>query len=115
MSFKYNFVEQENSFILTLIGKIMSEEDIRDVNDAVQKHLDIHHGNLIMDFSQLTYINSTGINFVMRTLTKTRIKNGDLILFGINGIVESLFKMTKLNEIYTIYSSQEEAVNHFKK
>ena len=115
MSFKYNFIQQENSFILSLIGKIMSEEDIREVNEAVQKHLDKNNGNLIMDFSQLIYINSTGINFVMRTLTKTRIKNGDLILFGINGVVENLFKMTKLNEIYTIYSTQEEAINHFKK
>ena len=50
----------------------------------------------------------------MRTLTKARINNGDLIFSNVNGTVSDLFKIAKLNEIYTIYSSQEEAVNHFK-
>ena len=50
----------------------------------------------------------------MRVLTRTRIKNGDLIFFGVKGNVENLFKIAKINKIYTIYDTEEEALNHFK-
>ena len=50
----------------------------------------------------------------MKILTKTRVNNGDLIFCGVNGNVENLFKIAKLNGIYTIFDSLEEAVNHFK-
>lgn len=114
MSFKFEILQEENAYILCLIGKITNEEDVSEVNEKIKNHLETITPNLIIDVTQLMYINSTGINLIMKALTKTRILNGDMVLFGVSGNVESLFKIAKLNEIYTIYPSKEEAVNHFK-
>ena len=54
-----------------------------------------------------------GISFFMRTLTKSRIMGGELILCNVRGNVDKIFKIAKLNEIYTIYNSQKEAIKHF--
>ncbi|MBI1835863.1 MAG: STAS domain-containing protein [Flavobacteriia bacterium] len=115
MSFKFEIKEKDNTTVLSLIGKVLTDESILNVKQLMNSHIEGKNSNIIFNFSQLTHINSTGINFIMKSLTKARIHNGDLVLFGICGTIENLFKITKLNEIYTIYTSEEEAVNHFKK
>jgi anti-sigma B factor antagonist len=115
MSFTFEIKEQNDVSIISLSGKILSDENILDAIQKINKHIEDKNSKLIFNCGKLLHINSTGINFFMKTLTKTRIHNGDLILCVVTGNIESLFKITKLNEIYTIYNSKEEAVNHFKK
>ena len=115
MSFTFEIKEQNDVSIISIAGKILSDENILDAIQKINKHIEVKNSKLIFNCSKLLHINSTGINFFMKTLTKSRIHDGDLILCGIAGNIESLFKITKLNEIYTIYNSEEDAINHFKK
>lgn len=114
MNFSYEIKSQENVTILSLKGKIMTDEDLIEISKEIIKLIEKGLCNLVFDLKELNYINSTGINLFMRTLTKARVNNGDLIFSNVIGTVSDLFKIAKLNEIYTIYSSQDEAVNHFK-
>ena len=92
----------------------MTDEDLVKISKEINFLIDKGMSNLVFDLENLNYINSTGINLFMRTLTKARVNNGDLIFSNVNGTVSDLFKIAKLNEIYTIYTSQADAVNHFK-
>lgn len=114
MSFSFDIHHLPNVSVVTLRGKIMNELDLESISLEVKQMIDKNKCRLIFDSQELTYINSSGINLFMRTLTKARTNNGDLIFCGINGNVENLFKITKLNEIYTIYATQKEAISHFK-
>ena len=58
---------------------------------------------------------STGIGFLVRTLTRSRVNNGELVLCGVKGNVEKLFEIAKINEIFTIYTNVSEAKQHFNK
>ena len=40
---------------------------------------------------------------------------GELVIIGINGNVEKIFSISKLDEIYIICENQMEANNYFKK
>jgi len=92
----------------------MSDTDIEALSMEIKKLIGDKKTNLIFNLTELSYLNSSGINLFMKTLTASRINNGDLIFYGVNGNVSNLFKITKLSEIYTIYSSENDAVNHFK-
>lgn len=113
LSFEINTIN-DSTIVFKLIGKIISDTDFDDlqveVNDAIGKNLK----NVIFDLEELTHMNSMGIGFFMRTLTKSRIINGDLILCNIRGNVDKIFEISKLNEIYTICDSQVAAINLFK-
>ena len=63
--------------------------------------------------SKVSYINSSGLNLLVRLLTKARNKGGELVLISLSESVEKLFFITKLNSIFTICADATEAQNIF--
>ena len=101
--------------VYKLEGKITSDIDYEELEKKVFTMLNKNYYRVVFDLAELTHTNSSGISFFMRTLTKARIMGGELVLTTISGNVEKIFKISKLDEIYTIYDSPENAINHFKK
>lgn len=113
LTFEINQVNDQ-TIVFKLIGKIISDDDFNDVQVEVNDSIGKNKKNVIFDLEELTHMNSLGIGFFMRTLTKSRIINGDLVLCNIKGNVAKIFEISKLNEIYTICDSQVEAINLYK-
>lgn len=112
LSFDISFVD--NIVIYKLKGKITSDIDFEELEKVIFENISKNHFRVVFDLDELTHTNSSGIGLFMKTLTKTRIMNGDLVLMNINGNVEKIFNISKLNEIYTICENQMEAINYFK-
>ena len=100
-----------NCQIFQLQGKILSEEDAEILKEATS-NLVLH--NVIFDLEALTHINSTGIAVFVKTMTKCRIENGDLLFCAPNQLISTLFKITKMNDVFSMYDSVESAANYFK-
>lgn len=115
MNLSYDISIQDPVIIYELEGKITTEGDFIDLEKTVFDYLNQNYFRIVFDLSKLTHTNSSGIGFFMRTLTKSRIMGGDLVLTGITGNVEKIFSISKLNEIYTICENQMEAINSLKK
>lgn len=98
----------------TYNGKITSDIDFEELEKEVFNYLNQNYYRVIFDLEKLTHTNSSGISFFMKTLTKTRIMGGELILINVNGNVKKIFEIAKLDEVYTICDTKEEALNHFK-
>lgn len=114
MNLKYQIDIVEPVVIYSLTGKITSEADYEELEGEVFNMLNQNYYRIVFELSELTHINSSGISFFMKTLTKSRIMGGELILTGINGNVQKVFEIAKLDEVYTIEDSPEEAINYFK-
>ena len=76
-----------NCQIFQLQGKILSEEDAEILKEATS-NLVLH--NVIFDLEALTHINSTGIAVFVKTMTKCRIENGDLLFCAPNQLISTL-------------------------
>jgi anti-sigma B factor antagonist len=113
MEFTFNISSQNNIKIISLSGKLVSEVDVSILNEEASSLIEANNKKLIINLEDLKFLNSSGINFFMRTLTKARVSNGDLVFTGVHGMVLELFSMAKLTKIYTIYPSLDEAINHF--
>jgi anti-anti-sigma factor len=114
MSLTFNITSIDGISIVSFEGKIITELDIEQLNTTISGSSRNIEVNLVFDFGKLTHINSSGINFIIRSLTRSRINNGDLVLCSILGNVKTLFEMAKVNEIFSIYTDVSEAINHFK-
>ena len=115
MNLSYTIDIDDPIITYQLKGKITTDDDYLEIEKEVFNYLNQNYYRIIFDLTELTHTNSSGIGFFMRTLTKSRIMGGELVLIGINGNVEKIFSISKLDEIYIICENQMEANNYFKK
>ncbi len=114
MNLTYQINIEDPVIVYELTGKITTDDDYLELEKIVFDYLNQNYYRIVFDLTQLTHTNSSGIGFFMRTLTKSRIMGGELVLTGVTGNVEKIFTISKLNEIYTICENQKEAINQFK-
>lgn len=103
-------LKTEKVTYLTISGKILSDEDIQPMLLAFDS---IRNWNIVFDLTELTHTNSSGIAFMVKILTRARINGGDLVMLNPNTGLSKLFEITKMHEVFSIYTSKENAINHF--
>ena len=59
---------------------------------------------------ELQYMNSTGLNILINVLTRTRNAGGDTLIAAVSHSVRQLFVVTKLDTVFTITDTVDEAV-----
>jgi anti-sigma B factor antagonist len=65
--------------------------------------------HVILDLSELQYMNSTGLNILINVLTRTRNAGGDALIAGMSNSVRQLFIVTKLDTVFIITPTIAEA------
>jgi anti-sigma B factor antagonist len=110
-----DIVEQARSTytILTVHGDFLCEDEKPNLRDTILRMLSGGIKYIIMDLSQVRYMNSCGLGSLVSSMTTLRKAGGDLVLLSPTENVNSLFSMTKLNCIFAIYPTLEQAVTNF--
>lgn len=93
-----------------LIGENNGPEVVELANDAIADGVT----HCLLNISDVRYINSSGIGVLITLLTKFRNKNGELYIINPSEHVNKLLIMTKLQAIFNIAESEEEALQKIK-
>ncbi len=110
---KYKITEKYKAVIFSLKGKLLGGPEATDFNEAVRKYLNEGKKNIVIDLSGVTYVNSTGMGMLIRNYTTVANAGGKLKLASINERMRGLLSITKLNQIFEIYDTVDEAVKSF--
>jgi anti-sigma B factor antagonist len=65
---------------------------------------------ILLNFSDLDYMNSSGIGLLVTLLIRVRRQNQRLSAFGLNEHYKQIFELTRLNEAITIYADEADAL-----
>ncbi len=65
---------------------------------------------VILDFTGLEYMNSTGIGLLVTLLIRAQRQQQRLLACGLSDHYRQIFDLTRLNEVIGIYDSQTEAL-----
>lgn len=95
---------------IAISGKILSDADILPMRNEMET---IENWHVVLDLTNLSHTNSSGIAFMVKMLTKSRINNGDTVLLNPNAGLNKLFEITKIHEIFAIYDSMDAVEEHF--
>jgi anti-sigma B factor antagonist len=71
------------------------------------------HDELILDLSQLRFVDSSGMGAILSCLRQLSAKRGDLKLCGMAKQVRDIFELVRMHRIFDIYATQPEAVHAF--
>jgi anti-sigma B factor antagonist len=100
----------DNFTILYVEGLIKLGESAEFFSSALENVLKNESTNVIIDFTKIDYIDSTGIGELVGYLGKFSNQNRKLILVNPSERIQKLLKLAKLDAVFKIYSTEEEAV-----
>lgn len=67
-------------------------------------------GRVMLDFSGVDYINSTGIAVIVGVLAKARSEGREVAAFGLTAHYREVFQITRLADFMAIYEDENAAV-----
>lgn len=109
MVFNYKITEENNTQQLTLSGELIDKNQAAELLTSVEDLLRDGKNKLMIDLSDLKYMNSSGLNVLIQILTKTRTAGGDSVIFNVNKKVNDLLVITKLNTLFKVVGTKKEA------
>jgi anti-sigma B factor antagonist len=65
---------------------------------------------IILNFSDLRYMNSSGIGLLVTLLIRVRRQKQQLLAYGLNAHYQQIFELTRLNESIALYDSEGAAL-----
>lgn len=96
--------------IIELEGRLYDQLLAGDIEFITQPHVQKSTGNLILDVSKLEHINSSGLNLLLKLLNTYKTRDRSVIVAGANQAVNGVFSITKLNTVFVLVDSLDEAV-----
>jgi anti-sigma B factor antagonist len=85
----------------------------QELKDLIQAALDAGDRRVLIDFSRTGYIDSSGLGALVTTSKRIREAGGELRLAGLNEDLRSLFELTKLDTLFAIAETPQQALASF--
>ncbi len=112
MSFKVS--ERYNCVVIEFSGNVMGGPDAVSLNEQLHELIENDQKNVVVNLSNVKFMNSSGLGMLIGALTTMRKAGGDLRISNAGDKIRSLLTITKLITVFKHYQSLEEAVNSFK-
>jgi len=112
MSIESRVLEGGGVAVVRLDGRFDAYEE-----PQMRKWLDsqqaVGRSRLIIDLSGVNFIDSTALAALVRGMKITREAKGDLLLCALRQPVRVIFELTRLDRVFPIFTTVEEAARHF--
>ena len=109
MSFSFNITSENSLQLIALKGNLMSKEQAQPLMDEMDHLFSEGQTKIIVNLSQMQYMNSTGLNILITIFTRTKNNGGEAIISNVPKKISELLVITKLDSIFNIAETIEEA------
>jgi len=107
--------QKHNTLVVKLEGRMIGEYQTIDLAEILDEHIEDGFIHIVFDLGNLAFINSSGLNFLLKTLTKVRRLDGEVVLCDLNDLLKTLMVTTKLNSFFTISDNLGDALLHLER
>jgi anti-sigma B factor antagonist len=106
--FSANQYRQKGETVLALHGDINSaaKDGLSEATAAARGG----EGRLLLDFSDVDYINSTGIALIVGLLAENRTVGREVAAYGLSDHYREIFTITRLSDFMNIYTDESAAL-----
>jgi anti-sigma B factor antagonist len=99
--------------VLAPNGKIVIGDEVTSLREKVKELLQSGEKDILLNLSNVNYVDSTGIGALVGSFTTIRGQGGQMKLCCLSGKVEDLLVVTKLLTVFDVFKTEDEAVNSF--
>lgn len=106
-------IEKTDFLLITVQENRLDASVAPQFKEQVQTFIDEGENKIILDFSQLKFMDSSSLGMLVGLL-KSIGTQGSLIIMGAQGVVTDLFKLTRMDTIFKMVDTLDEAKVLFK-
>lgn len=100
--------------VLQISGKLMGGDETKEVHEKVKSLLGDEIKKIVIDVSNVKWLNSSGLGMLISCLTSVTNAQGQLKIAGATEKINSLLMITKLITVFDTYETVDRAVATFK-
>jgi len=100
--------KEGNAIVMSLKGRLdaaATSEFETNLSDWISKG----DSNFLLNCTDLEYISSAGLRSILATSKKLKERDGKILLAGLRGPVEEVFKISGFMSIFKVYATAEAA------
>lgn len=99
--------------VVQLRGKLMGGKGSEAFREMLYRAISDRIVNVLVDLSEVTWMNSSGLGMLISGLTTMRSAGGDLRLVGLNEGTRRPLQITRLDAVFQVFGSQQEGLCSF--
>lgn len=99
--------------VLHLQGKIMGGPDATSLHEKLHELIETGTRSVVIDLRDVDWMNSSGLGILIGGLSAIRKSGGDLRLASVTEKIEEVLRITKLDRVFDVYGSTDEAVSSY--
>lgn len=108
----FEISQHEGVTIVEITGQLIVANR-QELKDDVLKLLDSGTRKFLIDFRDTAYIDSSGLGVLVSLSKKIREKGGEMRLSNLNEDLRTLFELTKLDTLFHIADTRDQALKDF--
>jgi anti-sigma B factor antagonist len=110
MSFQ---TSRQNGVVVVDVDGQLIVGNRQELKQKVLDELESGERKFLVDFANTGYIDSSGLGVLVSLSKKIREQGGELRLANLNEDLRTLFELTKLDTLFNIADSRDEALSSF--
>ncbi len=110
----YGINEKYNCIVIKLNGKVMGGPDAKTFRNDLAKLIEEEKKNVVVDLSNVKFMNSSGLGILIGGLKKMNEAGGDLKICGATDRIKSLLMVSQLTKIFDTHETLDEALAAYK-
>lgn len=101
----------EGRTVLTVLEERLDASNSAELRDAILRQLEPEGRQLVLDLSQVSFIDSSGLGALLSGFKTANLRSGTLVLAGLQPRVQSMFELTRLHRVFEIFPSTAAALS----
>jgi anti-sigma B factor antagonist len=97
--------------IISLKEERLDAHNSGDLRDRILKLLESGEIRLVIDLSEVRFIDSSGLGALLSGYKNATLRSGSFVLTGLQPRVQSMFELTRLHRVFEIYPNVEGALS----
>jgi anti-sigma B factor antagonist len=100
--------EKRGDTVVVGVGSRLIVGNRKELKQAVLDELERGEQEFVIDFSETSYIDSSGLGVLVTLLKRVRERRGKLRLANLNDDLRQVFELTKLDSIFPLGDGDDE-------
>jgi len=105
---KHEIKEYKGKIVLKVMENIVTDPAAREFKEVLSSIIDKGNKEIIIDFSDMLFIGSSGIGKLLLAYKRLSEQNGKIYLYGLNKDIKDLFITFRLNEFFHLVNDLKE-------